>query len=107
MSVSDFSKQVKVTLPKVYMVGKIPVKSNMVSYQLLEVNFSKGVELNTIPGALVSLLDGADVLEMFCINSFRKVPQGTPLANETPIGWSLFGPSLSPSYKTNCQVNYV
>ena len=29
------------------------------------------------------------------------------MAIETPIGWSLFKPSLSPSSETNCQVNFV
>ena len=107
LSVSDFNQHVNFTLPKVYVVDKIPVKSNVVSNQLLDMNYLKGVELNTIPGASVSLLIGADVPELFCIKSFRKGPHGTPVAIETPIGWSLLGPSLSPSYKTNCQVNFV
>ena len=77
------------------------------SNQFLEKNYLKGVELNTIPGTSVSLLIGADVPEMFCLKSFRKGPQGTPVANETSIGWLLLGPSLSWSDEANHQVNFV
>ena len=38
LNVSDFSKQVNFTLPKVYVVDKIPVKSNVVSNQLSDMN---------------------------------------------------------------------
>ena len=52
---------------------------------------------------------GADVPELFCVKSYRKPNQGSrlPVAIETPIGWSLLDPSLSPSYSTNCRVNFV
>ena len=106
LSVSEFNQHVNSTLPKVYVVDKIPVKSNVVSNQLSDMNYLKGIEFNTIPGASVSLLIGADVPELFCMKSFRKGLHGTPVAIETPIGWSLLGPSLSPSYETNCQVNF-
>ena len=76
------------------------------SNQFLE-NYLKGVELNTIPGTSVSLLIGADVPEMFCLKSFRKGPQGAPVANETSIGWLLLGLSLSRSDEANYQVYFV
>ena len=60
-----------------------------------------------LPNTKVSLLIGADVLEMFCIKSYRKGPRGTPMAIETPLGWSLLGSSLSPSFNTNCNVNFI
>ena len=74
LSVSDFNKHVNFTLPKVYVVDKIPAKSNEVSNQLSEMNHLKAVKLNTIPGGSAYLLIGADVPEMFCIKSFKKGP---------------------------------
>ena len=58
-------------------------------------------------GEKVSLLIGADVPEMFCIKESRKGPRGAPVAIKTLLGWSLLGPSLSPSFNTNCQVNFI
>ena len=44
--------------------------------------------------------------ELFCTNKFCKGPRGTPSVICTPLGWSLLGPSLSPSYSTNCKVHF-
>ena len=44
----------------------------------------------------------------FALRAFRKGPLGTPLwLYETPLGWSLLGSSLSPSFSTNCNVNFI
>ena len=107
LRVSDLAKQEYFTLSKVFVVDKIPVRPNSVCTKLLRQNYLDGVELHTVTGASVSILIGADVPEMFCVKSFRKGPQGSPVAVETPVGWSLLGPSLSPSFNTNCQVNFV
>ena len=61
--------------------------------ELLRQGYTDGVKLNTITGASVSILIGADFPKMFCVKSFRKGPQGSSVAVETPIGWSLLGPS--------------
>ena len=37
----------------------------------------------------------------------RKGDRGLPIAVKTPQGWSLLGPSLSPSVSTTCSVNFV
>jgi len=42
-----------------------------------------------------------------CIYSAKRGPQGTPCAIETPLGWSLLGPSLSPSKLSNWTVNFI
>ena len=104
---SDLAKQEYFTLSKMFVVDKIPVRPNSVCTELLRQNYLDGVELHTITEASVSILIGADVPEMFCVKSFRKGPQGSPVAVETPVGWSLLGPSLSPSFNTNCQVKFV
>ena len=104
---SDLAKQEYFTLSKVFVVDKIPVRPNSVCTKLLRQNYLDGIELHTVPGASVSILIGADVPDMFCMKSCRKGPQGSPVAVETPVGWSLLGPSLFPSFNTNCQVNFV
>ena len=63
--------------------------------------------MKSLPHASVNLLIGADVPELFCIYSARRGPRGTPCAIETPLGWSLLGPSLSPSQGSNCTVNFI
>ena len=74
----------------------------------MKASYLNDVVLNSIPGGTVSILIGADVPELFCMNRFKRGPPGTPIAVETPVGWSLLGPFLSPSYATNfCNVNFV
>ena len=66
----------------------------------------KGIKLDTLSNVEVGLLIGVDVPELFCTSEFRKGPRCTPSAVCTPLGWSLLGPSLSPSYFTNCKVHF-
>jgi len=66
------------------------------------------VQLKSLPPqASVYLLLGDDVPELFCIYSARKEPSGTPCAIYTHLGWSLLGPSLSPSQENNCTANFI
>ena len=60
-----------------------------------------------IHGATVTLLIGADAPEIFCMQSICKGTRGQPIAVETPLGWSLLGPSLSFATSKNCSVNFV
>ena len=53
------------------------------------------------------MLIAADVPEMFCMGNIRKGPKGTPNAIETPLGWSLLGPSMTLSSQTNFHVNFL
>ena len=53
------------------------------------------------------MLIGADVPEMFCVGNIRKGPKGTPYATETPLGWSLLGPSMTLSSQSNFNVNFL
>ena len=72
----------------------------------MELPHLKGIKLDTLSNVEVGLLIGVDVPELFCTSEFRKGPCGTPSAIYTPLGWSLLGPSLSPSYSTNCKVHF-
>ena len=72
----------------------------------LELPHLKGIKLDTLSTAEVGLLIGVDVPELFCTSKFCKGPHGTPSAIYTPLGWSLLGPSLSPSYSKNCNVHF-
>ena len=83
-----------------FSVDKIPTEPNKVNHQALSAwPHLRDVDLKTIPGA--------NVPEMFCITNFKKDLSGGPVAIETSWGWSPLGPSLSPSFSTNCKVNFV
>ena len=54
----------------------------------------------------LTLLIETDVPELLCPVEYRKGVQGKPIAIITKLGWSLLGPSLSPSVKNNCTISY-
>ena len=91
------------------LVDEIPVQPNdiLVGSEVLTLPHLQDVKLQSLPNTSVNLLIRADVPELFCIYGARKGPQGTPCAIETPLGWSLLGPSLSPSQESNCTVNFI
>ena len=86
-----------------------PVRPNLVPTQrkILDFPHLKGIKLDTLSNVEVGLLIGVDVPKVFCTSEFRKGPRGTPSAICTPLGWTLLGPSLSPSYSTNCKVHFL
>ena len=96
-------------LPNVHSIEEIPVQPNVipVKSETLKLPHLSGVKLDTLSHSCVNLLIGADVLELFRIFNSRKGPRGAPCAIETPLGWSLLGSSLSPSFHRNCQVNFL
>ena len=53
------------------------------------------------------MLLGADIPKMFCVGNIRKGPKGTTYAIETPLGWSLLGPSMMLSSQANFHVNFL
>ena len=103
LEVSGLDGEVYYTIPNVFSINEIPVRPNLVPTQrkILE------LKLDTLSNVEVGLLIGVDVPELFCTREFRKGPRGTPSAIYTPLGWSLLGPSLSPSYSTNCKVHFL
>ena len=106
--VSDLTKQSSFVLPSVHSVETIPVKPNAIkSKSLAEMPHLRDISFKKLRGAKVFLLIGADVPKLFCIKSYRKDPRGTPVVIETPFGWSLLGSSFSPSFNTNCNVNFI
>ena len=78
--------------------NSIPFKRELSQFQHLKIKF------DTIQGASIQMLIGADVSEMFCVKNIRKDPKGTPYAIETPLGWSLLGPSMTLSFQANFHV---
>ena len=82
--------------------NSIPPKRELSQFQPL-----KDIRFDTIPGASIQMLIGADVSEMFCVGNIRKGPKGTPYAIETPLGWSLLGPSMTLSSQSNFNVNFL
>ena len=107
--VSDLDSDSSFSLSNVHSVENIPVQPNNVSVdaEVCKLPHLQDINLKSLPHASVNLLIGADVPELFCIYSARRGPRGTPCAIETPLGWSLLGPSLSPSQESNCTVNFI
>ena len=107
--VSDLDSDSFFSLSNVHSVENIPVQPNNVSVdaEVCKLPHLQDINLKSLPHASVNLLIGADVPELFCIYSARRGPRGTPCAIETPLGWSLLGPSLSPSQGSNCTVNFI
>ena len=107
--VSDLDSDSSFSLSNVHSVENIPVQPNNVSVdaEVCKLPHLQDINLKSLPHASVNLLIGADVPELFCIYSARSGPRGTPRAIETPLGWSLLGPSLSPSQGSNCTVNFI
>ena len=107
--VSDLDSDSSFSLSNVHSVENIPVQPNNVSVdaEVCKLLHLQDINLKSLPHASVNLLIGADVPELFCIYSARRGPRGTPCAIETPLGWSLLGPSLSPSQGSNCTVNFI
>ena len=63
--------------------------------ELSQFQHLKDIRFDTIPGAAIQMLIGADAPEMFCVGNIRKSPKGTPYAIDTPLDWSLLGPSIA------------
>ena len=83
--------------------NSIPPKRELFQFQhLKDIRFA-----DTIPGASIQMLIGADVPEMFCVENIRKGPKGTLYAIETPLGWSLLGPSMKLSSQANFHVHFL
>ena len=93
--VSDLDSDSSFSLSNVHSVENIPVQPNNVSVdaEVCKLPHLQDINLKSLPHASVNLLIGADVPELFCIYSARRGPRGTPCAIETPLGWSLLGPS--------------
>ena len=96
-------------LSKVLSIDEIPIQPNAIplNKDLSKLSYLHDVTFDTIPGGTVGLLLGADNPELFLPSSTRKGPRGLPSAILTPLGWSLLGPSLSPSFTVNCSVNFT
>ena len=68
-------------------LNSIPPKRKLSQFQHL-----KEIRFNTISGASIQMLIGADVPEMFCVGNIQKGPKGTPYTVETPLGWCFNDP---------------
>ena len=89
-------------------MDEIPIQPNAIPLDKdFKSRYLNDVTFDTITGGTVDLLLGADNPELFLPSSTRKGPRSLPSAILTPLGWSLFGPSLSPSLTVNCSVNFT
>ena len=109
LSVRSLSGSHCIKLNKVISIADIPVKPNAIpaKRQLNALSHLKDIPFATVQGATVTLLIGADAPEVFCPLNVRKGGRGEPIALETLLGWTLLGPSLSPSVTSKGSVNFV
>ena len=109
LDVSSLDGIQSISLTKVFSIKNIPVSPNAIPAKgaLNKMPHLHDIEFQKIPGATVTLLIGADVPEAFCPIDIRRGNRGQPIAVETPLGWSLLGPSLSSARSSNCSVNFV
>ena len=109
LKVSSLTSDRTILLPRVKSISNIPVRPNLIPAKanLASLPHLNDIVFPTVKGASVTLLLGADVPELFCPLSVRRGGRGEPIAIETPLGWSLLGPSLSPSVSSNCVVNFI
>ena len=97
----------RIELDEVFAVDDIPVKPNSLpsNFDFNTCSHLKGINFQPVDGATVTLLIGANIPELFCISNSRRGLRGQPIAVETPLGWSLLGPSLTPSADKKGMVN--
>ena len=109
LEVSALNNDNSFSLTNVHSIESISLQPNSIppKRELSQFQHLKDVRFDTIPGASIQMLIGADVPEMFCVGNIRKGPKGTPYAIETPLGWSLLGPSMTLSSQSNSNVNFL
>ena len=109
LEVSALNNDNSFSLTNVHSIESISLQPNSIppKRELSQFQHLKDIRFDTIPGASIQMLIGADVPEMFCVGNIRKGPKGTPYAIETPLGWSLLGPSMTLSSQSNFNVNFL
>ena len=109
LKISSLDWANSVEISNVFSIAEVPVRPNAIPVKdkLKKMPHLSDLSFPTIKGATVTLLIGANVPELFCPINARKGRRGKPIAIQTPLGWSLLGPSLSTSNTSNCVVNFV
>ena len=109
LEVSALNNDNSFSLTNVHSIESISLQPNSIppKRELSQFQHLKDIRFDTIPGASIQMLIGADVPEMFCVGNIRKGRKGTPYAIETPLGWSLLGPSMTLSSQSNFNVNFL
>ena len=110
LSVSSLAGNETFVLPKVFSIDDIPLTPNAITANnLSKLSHLRGLHFPGIHGATVTLLIGADVQDIFCVQSIRKGTREQPIAVETFLGRSLLGPSLlfSTSKYCSCQFREI
>ena len=109
LHVSAIDGEEAIELPKVFSMDELPIRPNLIPAKenLKAFSHLRDLTFPKVEGATVTLLIGADNPELFCPMDTCKDKRGEPIAVETPLGWSLLEPSLSPSGSRNCSVNFV
>ena len=97
------------SLSNVLSLENIPIQPNLVPArnELDAMEHLRDLELHRLTEGDVKLLIGVDMPQLFLPSSIRKGHRGQPVAVKTTLGWSLLGPSLSPSMATNCFIGLV
>ena len=88
LEVSALNNDNSFALTNVNFIESISLQPNSIlpKKELSQFQHLKEIRFDTIPGASIKMLIGADVPEMFCVENMQKGPKGTPYAIETPLG---------------------
>ena len=85
LEVSALNNDNLLALTNVHSIESISLQPNSIpsKRQLSQFQHLKKIRFDAIPGALIKILIGAVVPEMFCVKNIRKDHKGTPYAFET------------------------
>ena len=109
LKISSLDRANSVKISNVLSIAEVPVRPNVIPVKdkIKEMPHLSDLSFPTVKSATVTLLIGANAPELFCPINARKGRRGEPIAIQTPLGWSLLGPSLSTSNTSNCVANFV
>ena len=109
LKISSLNRANSVKISNVLSIAEIPVRPNAIPVKdkLKEMPHLSDLSFPIVKGGTVTLLIGVNVPELFCPINARKGRRDVPIAIQTPLSWSLLGPSLSTSKTSNCVVNFV
>ena len=87
LEVSALNSDNSFALTNVHSIESISLQPNSIpsKRELSQFQHLKEIRFDTLSGASIQMLIGADVPEMFCVENIQKGPNGTPYAIETPL----------------------
>ena len=109
LKISSLNRANSVEISNVLSIAEVPVRPNAIPVKdkLKEMTHLSDLSFPIVKGGTITLLIGVNVPVLFCLINAHKGRRGVPIAIQTPLGWSLLGPSLLTSNTSNCMVIFV